>query len=180
MYSYQNTPGPYGTYPDEAGYQNDLERYERQQIENSIHTRYEDKPGPWYLSIYWKLRNAKIEDTLSFTVPSQETESCEQFLKYLCHTASCRRFKVTKDSKVFVSTEDNLSLLPISDSSDNSSWNRLSIHTSFDKYDTMDMDDKMILEISEDTDPNVLDKITETLQKLKKHVIYFIHTKKEE
>lgn len=105
--SWQCTMGPYGRYPGEDGYEDDLERYEIDTIETELTCKlYGDDDGPWYRNIYYEILDGlKTLSEIQFTIPKDDYMR-EEFINYLHHKHNFFHFRIKKDTEIYLFCDD--------------------------------------------------------------------------
>ena len=97
--SWQCTEGPYGKYPGECGYEEDLERFETEGMHDILHSNYIGDDEPWCWEVYWQLKGSNLNE-MSFNVPVNEENACERLVNYLCKKERFRSIKVHHSSNI--------------------------------------------------------------------------------
>ena len=183
--SWECTEGPYGKYPNEDGYKEDLHKYEINQFGNKLYDKYNDDI-PWDVNIYNYATTSNNENF--FDIPINNEYMCNKLINNLCEIHNYSHIRLEKDTKIFVLYQYNTKRININDISHTLYWdmktpwteitiinNNDSMTFNYMKNESM-VNRKVILDIHTGVDEDYKNHIIEFLRAYYVNILYLQHT----
>lgn len=169
--SWECTEGPYGKYPGEDGYEEDLERYDLHQFEIELNRHDYDEELPWYTKAYYNfLLTSDAEQ--EYVVPPNNEYMREQFINYLFNKDNVPYITLKRDTKVYLHYEafaDGIDIRQIDDFT--REIHSICVSNPFILL-RCQMLDKVVLDIYNDANDKIVEKVTELLREKSNNILF--------